>query len=163
MSFIAKNPLTMPKTNSSPSVPNGTRGLIAKEDGWYDVDSNNNTERIATLADITGGASGSSVVQSFVNILGGIDNWTPEDVRDSNNNVVGTRYGQIVNVNNAVITPNSKVDLQISSEQMVIFYEKDLAFVAENEDGVVTVYCVGNVPENGYTLQATVTEVLING
>ena len=158
MSFIAKNPLTMPKTKDDPSVPNGTRGLIAKEDGWYDVDSNNNTKRIATVDDIAGGT-----VQSFVNILGGIDNWTPENVLDSNNNVVGTRHGQIVNVNNAVITPNSKVDLQISSEQMVIFYEKDLAFVAENEDGVVTVYCVGNVPENSYTLQATVTEVLVNG
>ena len=79
------------------------------------------------------------------------------------NDTAGCRYGQIVNVNNAVITPNSKVDLQLSSEQMAIFYEKDLAFVAENEDGVVTIYCIGQVPQNDYTIQATVTEVVING
>lgn len=99
---------------------------------------------------------------AFVNILGGIDNWLSEAVITDEGKVIGSRYGQIVNVNNAIITPNSKVDLQISSEQMVIFYEKDLAFVAENEDGVVTVYCVGNVPENDYTLQATITEVITN-
>lgn len=72
------------------------------------------------------------------------------------------RYYQVVTVDNAVITPNSKVDLQPSSEQLSIFHEKDLAFVTENEDGVVSVYCVGQVPTNDYTLQATVTEVTTN-
>ena len=109
-----------------------------------------------------GGGSGTPTC-SYVRILGGSDNWEAEDVTDSTGKVIGSRYGQVVNVNNAVITPNSKVDLQITSEQMVIFYEKDLAFVAENEEGVVTIYCIGNVPENDYTLQATVTEVTVNG
>ncbi len=101
--------------------------------------------------------------RSYVNILGGSDNWVAEGVTDSSGNVIGSRYGQVVNVNNAVITKNSKVDLQITSEQMVIFYEKDIAFVAENEGGVVTIYCIGNIPENDYTIQATVTEVTTNG
>ena len=69
------------------------------------------------------------------------------------------RYYQIVDVANAVITPNSKVDLQPSSEQLCIFHDKDLAFVTENKDGVVSVYCVGQVPTKEYTIQATVTEV----
>jgi len=73
------------------------------------------------------------------------------------------RWYQVVTVDNAEITTNSKVDLQPSSEQLVIFHEKDLAFVAENEDGVVSVFCVGQVPTNDYTIQATVTEVTING
>ena len=73
------------------------------------------------------------------------------------------RWYQTVNVDNAIITSNSKVDLQPSPEQLTIFYEKDLAFVTENEDGVVSVYCVGQVPENEYTMQATVTEVVSNG
>jgi hypothetical protein len=73
------------------------------------------------------------------------------------------RWYQEVTVTNATITPNSKVDLQPSSEQLVIFHEKDLAFVAENEDGVVSVFCVGQVPENDYTIQATVMEVATNG
>lgn len=73
------------------------------------------------------------------------------------------RYHQEVVVANATITPRSKVDLQLSAEQITIFYEKDLAFVAENEDGVVTVYCIGQVPENDYIIQATVSEVVIDG
>lgn len=73
------------------------------------------------------------------------------------------RYYQVVTVDNAVITPNSKVDLQPNSEQLAIFHEKDLAFVAENEDGIVSIYCVGQVPQNNYTMQATVTEVATNG
>lgn len=72
------------------------------------------------------------------------------------------RYYQVVSVDNAIITPNSKVDLQPSSEQLCIFHEKDLAFVTENEDGVVSVFCVGQVPTNDYTIQAIVTEVHTN-
>ena len=70
------------------------------------------------------------------------------------------RWFQKVIVDNVVITPNSKVDLQPSSEQIVVFHEKDLAFVAENEGGIVSVYCVGQRPLNDYTVQATVTEVV---
>lgn len=73
------------------------------------------------------------------------------------------RYYQVVTVDNAIITPNSKVDLQPNSEQLDIFHEKDLAFVTENENGVVFVYCLGLVPKNDYTLQATVTEVMADG
>ncbi len=72
------------------------------------------------------------------------------------------RWYQEVSVNNAVITQNSKIDLQPNSEQLVIFHQKDLAFVTENEDGIVRVYCVGQVPTNDYEIQATVTEVITN-
>ena len=72
------------------------------------------------------------------------------------------RWYQIVEVNNAMITPRSKVDLQPNSEQLSIFHEKDLAFVTENEDGIVSVYCVGQVPANDYTIQATIMEVAID-
>jgi hypothetical protein len=73
------------------------------------------------------------------------------------------RWHQIVTVDNAIITPSSKVDLHPSAAQLEIFHEKDLAFVTENEDGVVSVFCVGQVPTNDYTLQTIVTEVLIDG
>lgn len=138
-------------------IPGGESGVYIGDTAPTDADVN-------VWIDTSGDADGATVlpVRAFVNILGGADNWFEEAVYDSNGKAVGVRYGQVVNVNNAVITPKSKVDLQISSEQMVIFYEKDLAFVAENEDGVVTVYCVGNIPENDYTLQATITEVITN-
>ena len=73
------------------------------------------------------------------------------------------RWCQIVTINDAIITPNSKVDLQPSSEQLTIFHDKDLSFVAENEDGVVSVYCVGQAPQNDYIIQATVKEVVVDG
>ena len=125
MSFIAKNPLILPEIKNTPSTPPGTRGVFATKEGLYEIDANGNVTRIA-------------IMQSFINILGGAENWIPENVVDIEGNIIGVRYGQAVTVKNANITPNSKVDLQLSSEQMVIFYEKDLAFVAENEDGEVT-------------------------
>ena len=69
----------------------------------------------------------------------------------------GKLFSQVVNVDGS--TPYSKVDLQPSVEQLAIFHEKDIAFSTENEDGVVTVYVIGDRPNNDYTIQATVTEV----
>ena len=58
------------------------------------------------------------------------------------------------------VTENSQVDLTPDVSQLAIFHDKDLAFVAENEDGVVTVYAVGQKPTNDYVIQATIKEVL---
>lgn len=66
-------------------------------------------------------------------------------------------YYQVVTI--AGITAYSQVDLTPSVEQLSIFHEKDLSFVTENEDGVVTVYAIGQKPTNDYTIQATIREV----
>lgn len=66
-------------------------------------------------------------------------------------------YSQVVEIEG--ITPYSQVDLTPDVAQLVVFYEKDLTFVTENEDGVVTVYAIGQKPENDYTVQVTITEV----
>jgi hypothetical protein len=66
-------------------------------------------------------------------------------------------YSQIVEIEGA--TKFSQVDLTPSIEQLAIFHHKDLGFVAENENGVVTVYALGQKPENDYTMQVTLTEV----
>lgn len=70
-------------------------------------------------------------------------------------------YSQVVSITG--ITENSKVDINPSIEQLAIFHTKDIAFVAENEDGVVTVYCIGQKPTADYQMQITITEVLANG
>lgn len=57
------------------------------------------------------------------------------------------------------ITANTQVDLTPDVEQLSVFYNKDLAFVTENDGGVVTVYAIGQKPANDYTIQATLTEV----
>ena len=70
-----------------------------------------------------------------------------------NNNL----YSQVVEI--AGVTENSQVDLTPSVEQLAVFYEKDLAFVTENEGGIVTVYAIGQKPVNDYIIQVTITEV----
>ncbi len=66
-------------------------------------------------------------------------------------------HAQVVNI--AGVTENSQVDLTPSVEQLVVFYEKDLTFVTENDGGTVTVYAIGQKPTNDYTIQVTITEV----
>ena len=68
-------------------------------------------------------------------------------------------YSQVVDIDG--VTKKSQVDLTPSVEQLVSFYEKDLAFVTENEDGVVTVYAIGQKPQNDYIIQVTITEVSV--
>lgn len=94
---------------------------------------------------ILGQISKSSSKIAYVDLLA--SNW----VGDS------SPYSQVVSIDG--VTENSQVDLTPSIEQLVIFYEKDLGFVTENEDGVVTVYAIGQKPENDYTIQVTITEV----
>lgn len=66
-------------------------------------------------------------------------------------------YKQVVDIEG--VTENSQVDLTPDVEQLTIFYQKDITFVTENEDGVVTVYVIGQKPERDYTIQVTITEV----
>ena len=66
-------------------------------------------------------------------------------------------YSQVVAIDG--ITEYSQVDLNPSVEQLAIFHEKDLAFVTENDGGIVTVYAIGDKPQNDYTMQVTITEV----
>ncbi len=71
----------------------------------------------------------------------------------------GNLYSQVVNIEG--VTEYSQVDLTPSVEQLAIFHQKDLAFVTENVDGKVTVYAIGQKPENDYTIQVTITEVFV--
>lgn len=66
-------------------------------------------------------------------------------------------HSQVVNIEG--VTINSQVDLTPSVQQLSVFYLKDLAFVTENDNGVITVYAIGERPQNDYTIQVTITEV----
>lgn len=68
-------------------------------------------------------------------------------------------YSQVVEIDG--VTQNSQVDLKPSAEQLTIFHEKDLAFSTDNDDGVVTVYAIGDKPLNDYTMQVSITEVAV--
>ena len=71
----------------------------------------------------------------------------------------GNLYSQVVSI--AGVTENSQVNLAPSVEQLAIFYEKDITFVTENDGGVVTVYVIGQKPQNDYTIQADIVEVIV--
>lgn len=72
----------------------------------------------------------------------------------------GNLYHQVVSIDG--VAANHQVDLTPDVEQLAVFYEKDITFVTENEDGVVTVYVIGQKPTNDYTIQVTITEVRVN-
>ena len=69
-------------------------------------------------------------------------------------------YSQVVSIEG--VTPYSQFDLQITKEQLAIFREKEISFWVENENGVVTVSCMGQKPTNDYVVQATKTEVVLD-
>jgi hypothetical protein len=66
---------------------------------------------------------------------------------------------QEVSVNG--VTTNSKVDLQPTALQIIDLQNNDIALMAENDNGVVTVYAIGGKPTVDYTMQALITEVAI--
>ena len=76
---------------------------------------------------------------------------------------VGTEslYTQVVTISGT--TKNSKIDLNPTVEQLSIFHNKDITFVVGNNNGVITVYCIGQKPTQDYTMQTTITEVTTNG
>lgn len=78
------------------------------------------------------------------------DNWVGEK----------SPYLQVLSIDGT--TENSMVELNPSVEQLDIFHEKDISFVAENDGGVITVYCIGQKPTNDYTMQVTITEVKVD-
>lgn len=81
---------------------------------------------------------------------------------DSQDDPIANRYHQVVTFTNGTITSHSKIDLQPSPEQLHTFHEKDITFTTVNEDGVVTVYVVGEKPQDDYTIQATIMEVILD-
>lgn len=68
-------------------------------------------------------------------------------------------WSQVVTIEGT--TECSKVDLTPSAEQLTIFHEKDIAFTTENNDGIITVFAIGDKPTNDYTISAVVTEVIV--
>ena len=109
-----------------------------------------NTKHATLLSKLNQLASKLLVKTVTINLLA--TNWI--EVSDN-------KYSQIVSVSDA--TEYSKVDLQPTPEQLVTFSEKDITFVTENDNSVVRVYCIGQKPTNDYSMQATVTEVFIDG
>ena len=85
-----------------------------------------------------------------------------QEVLDQSGTPVPNRYSQDVHIADAVVTPTSKIDLQPNPEQLLIFHKKDITFTVINDSGNIRVCVVGQKPNNEYTIQATITEVVAN-
>lgn len=71
----------------------------------------------------------------------------------------GSIYYQEVNIAN--VTVNSKIDLQLSlSNISQLTYDKTSALVAENNNGRIIIYAIGQAPSVVMTVQYTKTEVI---
>ena len=132
---------TIAKANEAMEVANGVRKDA--DDGKFDYTLTE--EDISNIVNSVLKSIGAPARIGYVTLLA--DKWVGDD----------TPYSQVVEIKGA--TENTQIDLTPSVEQLSIFHHKDLAFVTENDNGVVTVYAIGQKPENDYTIQVTLTEV----
>ena len=66
-------------------------------------------------------------------------------------------YSQVVEI--ATVTSATKIELNATVAQIVSLQNDDIALMAENSDGLVTVYSFGGKPSADMTMQVTLTEV----
>lgn len=61
------------------------------------------------------------------------------------------------------VSVSSKVDLQLSGEQIIILSDQLITFMTENNSGEVTLYAFGDKPKADLVLQATVVDTNMEG
>ena len=66
-------------------------------------------------------------------------------------------YSQVVNI--ATVTSSTKIDLQPTAQQIISLQNEDIALIAQNDNGVVTIYALGGKPSADYVMQVLLTEV----
>ena len=112
-----------------------------------------------TFADLEYMSVDSFILPKPISVTLDANKWVK--VENGDTNALDT-YSQTVTVTNAVITPNSKVDLQPTIGDLCKFSDWGLTLTTENVGGMVTVYAVGVKPSLTFSVQATVSEVIIN-
>ena len=68
-------------------------------------------------------------------------------------------YSQVVTCNG--VNVNSKLDLQPTPAQIVELQDAEISLMATNNNGVVTVWAIGNKPTSDYTMDVLITEVVV--
>jgi len=66
-------------------------------------------------------------------------------------------YSQVVSIN--TVTSATRVELNPTVAQILSLQNEDIALMANNDGGVVTIYSFGGKPSADMTMQATLTEV----
>lgn len=68
-------------------------------------------------------------------------------------------YSQVVTVSG--VNVNSKLDLQPTPAQIVELQDDEISLMTTNNNGVVTIYAIGNKPESDMEMQMLITEVTV--
>ena len=104
MSLIVNSPITLPVVAKDVPTPiSGTRGLVAKDDGWYDYQSDGTETKIPNSEDLSQKANKSDLDAKLDTAIG---------IRTSTENItVAADTENIGNLFNTVITPG---DVQIT-------------------------------------------------
>ena len=61
-------------------------------------------------------------------------------------------YSQTVEI--ADITENSKIDIQLTPEQLTWLQDEEISLITKNENGNITVYAIGYKPSIDFTVQS---------
>lgn len=113
------------------------------EDDWYRIKTEDIPEYLQSLV------VGLSKI-AYIDLLEA--NWVEEGEE---------LYSQEVSV--AGVTENSFIEICYSLDQIKTFREKDITLFVENDNGKITVICVGQKPTKDYEMQVKITEVVANG
>lgn len=70
---------------------------------------------------------------------------------------ISSPYSQVVVIN--TVTTDTKIELNPTATQIVSLQNDDIALMAENDNGTVTVYSFGGKPSSDINMQVTLTEV----
>lgn len=66
-------------------------------------------------------------------------------------------YSQVISVNG--VNVNSKLDLLPTSTQISELQSEEISLTASNNNGVVTIFAIGNKPTSSYEMQLLITDV----
>lgn len=110
------------------------------------VDYGNGGSYEVTMEGPFAGGGGSSA--KMTTIFAEVDDWKG-----------GTSpYFQIVTIDN--ISVNSKVELQMSAEQIEALSDQRIAFTCSNKGGIATLYAIGDKPSKTCEFQVTLSDVV---
>ena len=130
MSFIPKSPLNIPEVNATPPLPiPGTRGIFAKKDGWYDIDSNGVIRKLGE-----GGSSPGEDTPVFEEIQALIfENGLRIESREEGIYLVDTNLGE--DENREVLLYSGGTASQVENAQYAT-YASDAGYASEAEYAV---------------------------
>lgn len=106
-------------------------------------------QRLERLESMVDGSGGGAAASKLITITISANGW-----QGSNN-----LYSQVVECND--VSANSKLDLQPTPTQIAELQDAEISLMATNNNGIVTIYAIGNKPTVDYTMDVLITEVVV--